>query len=84
MGYPLYGQELTLTRTPIEAGLKWACDLDGGFVGADAAVLATHMVQEPVDPARETSTRAGKGPTDLKAGGPSAPPGEPSSPPSRH
>lgn len=35
MGYPLYGQELSLTRTPIEAGLKWACDLDGGFVGAD-------------------------------------------------
>ncbi len=36
MGYPLYGQELGLTRTPIEAGLKWACDLEGGFVGADA------------------------------------------------
>jgi aminomethyltransferase len=35
MGYPLYGQELTLQRTPIEAGLKWACDLEGGFVGAD-------------------------------------------------
>lgn len=35
MGYPLYGQELSLTRTPIEAGLKWACDLEGGFVGAD-------------------------------------------------
>jgi len=35
MGYPLYGQELTLQRTPIEAGLKWACDLEGGFAGAD-------------------------------------------------
>ncbi len=35
MGYPLYGQELELSRTPIEAGLKWACDLEGGFVGAD-------------------------------------------------
>lgn len=35
MGYPLYGQELSAARTPIEAGLKWACDLDGGFVGAD-------------------------------------------------
>jgi aminomethyltransferase len=33
MGYPLYGQELSLQRTPIEAGLKWACDLEGGFVG---------------------------------------------------
>lgn len=35
MGYPLYGQELSLERTPIEAGLRWACHLDGGFVGAD-------------------------------------------------
>ncbi len=30
MGYPLYGQELSRARTPIEAGLRWACDLDGG------------------------------------------------------
>jgi aminomethyltransferase len=35
MGYPLHGQDLSLNRTPIEAGLKWACDLEGGFVGAD-------------------------------------------------
>lgn len=33
MGYPLYGQDLSRDRTPIEAGLKWACDLEGGFVG---------------------------------------------------
>jgi aminomethyltransferase len=32
--YPLYGQELTTDRTPIEAGLKWACVLDKDFVGA--------------------------------------------------
>lgn len=36
MGYPLYGQELSRERTPIEAGLKWACDITGGgFYGAD-------------------------------------------------
>ncbi len=35
MGYPLYGQELSLERTPIEAGLKWACNLDGDFTGSD-------------------------------------------------
>ena len=36
MGYPLYGQELSRGRTPIEAGLKWACDIaGGGFFGAD-------------------------------------------------
>ncbi len=37
MGYPLYGQELSRARTPIAAGLRWACDLDGGrFAGAEA------------------------------------------------
>jgi aminomethyltransferase len=36
MGYPLYGQELSRDRTPIEAGLRWACDLEGGrFFGAE-------------------------------------------------
>ena len=36
MGYPLYGQELSRERTPVEAGLKWACDLEGGdFAGAE-------------------------------------------------
>jgi aminomethyltransferase len=35
MGYPLYGQELSLTRTPIEAGLKWACALETDFVGVE-------------------------------------------------
>ncbi|HSJ72736.1 MAG TPA: glycine cleavage system aminomethyltransferase GcvT [Miltoncostaeaceae bacterium] len=36
MGYPLYGQELSRERTPIEAGLRWACDVDGGrFYGAE-------------------------------------------------
>jgi aminomethyltransferase len=37
MGYPLYGQELSRERTPIAAGLGWACDLAGGrFAGAEA------------------------------------------------
>lgn len=36
MGYPLHGQELSRERTPIEAGLRWACDLEGGvFAGVD-------------------------------------------------
>jgi aminomethyltransferase len=32
--YPLYGNDLSTERTPIEAGLKWACALDTDFVGA--------------------------------------------------
>jgi aminomethyltransferase len=32
--YPLYGNDLSEDRTPIEAGLKWACALDTDFVGA--------------------------------------------------
>lgn len=35
MGYPLYGQDLSRTRTPIEAGLKWACNLPADFAGAE-------------------------------------------------
>jgi len=36
MGYPLYGQELSRERTPIEAGLKWACDIENGrFFGSE-------------------------------------------------
>jgi len=33
--YPLYGNDLTTDRTPIEAGLKWACALDKKFIGAE-------------------------------------------------
>lgn len=44
MGYPLYGQELSRERSPIEAGLRWACDVEGGrFYGAD---LMRRQVEE--------------------------------------
>ena len=33
--YPLYGNDLSTERTPIEAGLKWACALDTDFVGVE-------------------------------------------------
>ena len=33
--YPLYGNDLSADRTPIEAGLKWACALDQDFIGAE-------------------------------------------------
>ncbi|MEA2265980.1 MAG: aminomethyltransferase [Solirubrobacteraceae bacterium] len=34
--YPLYGQELTEDRGPIEAGLGWCAKEETGFIGADA------------------------------------------------
>jgi len=37
--YPLYGNDLSVERGPIEAGLGWCCKEDTGFVGA-AAVRA--------------------------------------------
>ena len=33
--YPLYGNDLSAERTPIEAGLGWACALDKDFIGAE-------------------------------------------------
>ena len=37
---PLYGNELTLERAPIEAGLGWACKERTGFIGAGAVERA--------------------------------------------
>ena len=34
--FHLYGNELSLERGPIEAGLGWCCKEDTGFIGADA------------------------------------------------
>jgi len=34
--YPLYGNDLSTDRNPIEAGLGWACKDDTGFIGSDA------------------------------------------------
>ncbi|HUX50705.1 MAG TPA: glycine cleavage system aminomethyltransferase GcvT [Spirochaetia bacterium] len=38
-GFPLYGHELTETRTPLDAGLKWACDFSKPFSGSDAMLV---------------------------------------------
>ena len=34
--FHLYGQDLSLDRDPIEAGLGWCCKLDTGFIGSEA------------------------------------------------
>lgn len=36
MGYPLWGQDLDEQTTPIEAGLGWAVDWTGDFIGRSA------------------------------------------------
>jgi aminomethyltransferase len=38
--FPLYGNELTRERGPIEAGLGWCCKEDTGFIGAPAVRAA--------------------------------------------
>jgi aminomethyltransferase len=34
--FHLYGNDLSLDRDPLEAGLRWCCKLDTGFIGSDA------------------------------------------------
>jgi aminomethyltransferase len=41
--YPLHGNDITPDRTPIEAGLGWACALDKDFTGVD---VLRHQKQE--------------------------------------
>jgi aminomethyltransferase len=45
--YPLHGNDITPERTPIEAGLGWACALDKDFTGVD--VLRRQKEEGPAD-----------------------------------
>jgi aminomethyltransferase len=38
--YPLYGNELSTDRNPIEAGLGWVCKEETGFIGSEAVAAA--------------------------------------------
>jgi aminomethyltransferase len=38
--FPLHGNELTLERNPIEAGLGWCCKEETGFIGSEAIARA--------------------------------------------
>jgi aminomethyltransferase len=38
--FHLYGNDLSLERNPIEAGLGWCCREDTGFIGAEAVAAA--------------------------------------------
>ncbi|MDQ3647841.1 MAG: glycine cleavage system aminomethyltransferase GcvT [Actinomycetota bacterium] len=45
--FPLYGNDLSEDRNPIEAGLSWACKLDTGFVGSEALHAETRDLLVP-------------------------------------
>jgi len=45
--YPLHGNDISPERTPIEAGLGWACALDKEFTGAD--VLRRQKEEGPAE-----------------------------------
>lgn len=40
MGYPLHGQEISQSISPVSAALSWAIDWDGNFIGKNSALLA--------------------------------------------
>jgi aminomethyltransferase len=40
MGYPLHGQEISQSISPVSAGLSWAIDWDGNFIGKEPTVQA--------------------------------------------
>ena len=46
--FHLYGNDLSLDRNPIEAGLGWCCKEDTGFIGSD--VVRAVREQEPTPP----------------------------------
>jgi aminomethyltransferase len=67
--FHLYGNDLSLDRNPIEAGLGWCCREDTDFIGSDAvrvarAALATPATSPPVQPLRSP---VGKPPQKLVA-----------------
>ena len=45
--YPLHGNDISPERTPIEAGLTWACALDKEFTGVD--VLRSQREEGPAE-----------------------------------
>jgi aminomethyltransferase len=45
--YPLHGNDISTERTPIEAGLTWACALDKEFTGVD--VLRSQREEGPAE-----------------------------------
>ena len=67
--FPLYGNELTEERSPLEAGLGWCCKTDTNFIGSDALVGS--------EPAERLAPFAFTGPGIPRPGNPVSIGGEP-------
>ena len=60
--FHLYGNDLSLERNPIEAGLGWCCREDTGFIGSEAiqvarAFFSTTVTSSPAPPVRSPAGR---------------------------
>jgi aminomethyltransferase len=68
VGYPLYGNDLSTDRGPIEAGLGWACAERTGFIGADAVARA--RLPDPAHPRERLAAFVIEGPGIARQGNP--------------
>ncbi|MFN2615576.1 MAG: glycine cleavage system aminomethyltransferase GcvT [Thermoleophilaceae bacterium] len=73
--FHLYGNDLSEERNPIEAGLGWCCELDTGFIGADALVgfeprerLVPFAFTGPGIPRQGNPVRTEHGPGEVTSG----------------
>jgi aminomethyltransferase len=66
--FHLYGNDLSVDRGPIEAGLGWCCKEDTGFIGADAVRAARAGKSAP--PAERLVAFAIEGPGIARQGNP--------------
>jgi aminomethyltransferase len=67
---PLYGNELTEERGPIEAGLGWCCAEATGFIGSDAVARARRSDRDPAHPAEKLAAFVLDGPGIPRQGNP--------------
>ena len=73
--FHLYGNDLSLERNPIEAGLGWCCKLDTGFIGSDALrgaepreTLVPFVFTGPGIPRQGNHVQTGAGPGTVTSG----------------
>jgi aminomethyltransferase len=68
--FHLYGNDLSLDRNPIEAGLGWCCKEHTGFIGAEAVRAAREQQPEPGHPSEKLVAFVLDGPGIARQGNP--------------